>query len=251
MQAVKDKEAYFTFSGSLKDFLPVSGRLEQLPYAFSGNPAVKDAIEAIGVPHPEVSGILVNGTGVDFYYPLQAGDVVKVYPMECLLQNPGILPLQAEFQGPVSFVLDVHLGKLARSLRMLGFDRSYANDYTDSQIADIAVSENRVVLTRNVGLLKLKIIHGGYWLRSQQPKEQLQEVLQRFQLTTAMCPFTRCMACNGVINLVPKAQVLAQLQPKTKAYYEHFYQCKSCKQVYWKGSHYEKMLKHVNTLKTS
>ncbi|MHA6249591.1 Mut7-C RNAse domain-containing protein [Pontibacter sp. CAU 1760] len=251
MRAVKDKVAYFTLQGSLKDFLPVSRLREQLPYAFSGSPAVKDAIEAIGVPHPEVFGILVNGTGADFHYSLQAGDMVKVYAAECLLQNPGIILLQPDLPVPVSFVLDVHMGKLARSLRMLGFDSSYANDYTDSQIAAMAASENRVVLTRDVGLLKQKIIRWGYWLRSQQPEEQLREVLQRFRLTAAIRSFTRCMACNGVISSVPKHQVLAQLQPKTKAYFDQFYQCLSCGQVYWKGSHYEKMLAKVKTLETS
>jgi uncharacterized protein with PIN domain len=120
-------------------------------------------------------------------------------------------------------VLDVHLGKLARALRMLGFDTHYENTLDDKTIAKVAVSESRVVLTRDVGLLKQKAIQRGYWLRSQQTPEQLREVMDYFNLHGAFRPFTRCIACNGSIVPVSKENILAELPPKTRLYFNDFF----------------------------
>ncbi|WP_162054899.1 Mut7-C RNAse domain-containing protein [Pontibacter pamirensis] len=237
--------ATFEFLGSLNDFPALSGRDSKLLYRFTGTPAVKDAIEAIGVPHPEVNVIMLNGLPVDFSQPLQAGDKVAVYPADANREWPEGFSLQANHPAPDQFVLDVHLGKLARALRMLGFDTCYENDYSDKAIAHVAATEERVVLTRDVGLLKHKSIRWGYWLRSQHPDEQLAEVILHFNLKGKLHPFTRCLACNGSIAEVPKDSVIAQLPPKTKLYFNEFYQCESCKRVYWKGSHYERMQQFI------
>ncbi|GAB3536463.1 Mut7-C RNAse domain-containing protein [Pontibacter brevis] len=214
-------------------------------YRFTGTPAVKDAIEAIGVPHPEVGVILVNDLPVPFSYPLQAHDKVAVYPADANQNWPGGFSLQAKPPTPERFVLDVHLGKLVRALRMLGFDTCYENDYSDRTIANIAATEERIVLTRDVGLLKQKTIRWGYWLRSQHLEEQLAEVVNYFNLQRHFTPFTRCMACNGNIKEVSKEAVVAQLPPKTKLYFDEFFQCDSCNRVYWKGSHYERMQQFI------
>lgn len=189
--------------------------------------------------------LLANGVPVDFSYSLQTGDKVEVYPSDAGREWPEGYSLQAKHPAPDQFVLDVHLGKLARALRMLGFDTCYQNDYSDKTIAHIAETEKRIVLTRDVGLLKQKVIRWGYWLRSQ----QLAEVVRYFNLRPHFAPFTRCIACNGNIREVPKENVLAQLPPDTKLYFNQFYQCDSCKRVYWKGSHYERMQQFVKKQK--
>lgn len=233
--------ASFRFYGSLNDFLPAAKKDSWLSYNFKGNPALKDAIEAIGIPHPEVFAILVNKVAVGFSQPLQAQQQVDVYPAEITPVLPENYLLKDKYPAAERFILDVHLGKLTKTLRMLGFDCRYENEQSDQAIAFIAEKENRIVLTRDVGLLKHKAIRWGYWLRSQKPEEQLEEVILYFNLQNSCSPFSRCLGCNGRIGKVAKECVLNKLPPQTKKYFNEFSQCYSCRQVYWKGSHYERM----------
>ncbi|RNI30578.1 Mut7-C RNAse domain-containing protein [Rufibacter latericius] len=241
--------AQIFFHGSLNDFLPKNQKSKGIPYAFSGNPSLKDALEALGVPHPEIGSIRQNGMEAGFQEKLLANAMVEAYPV--VLEGSGkTLPLlQVPAQVPASFVLDVHLGKLARYLRLLGFDTLYENHYDDQTIGQIAAQERRIVLTRDIGLLKQKVIPWGYWLRSQHLEAQLQEVLIRFGLMPQLQPFTRCIACNGQIQEVSKQSVLPLLPPKTRQYFQVFFQCAICQRVYWKGSHYEKMESFLHHLK--
>lgn len=142
--------------------------------------------------------------------------------------------------------MDVHLGTLAKLLRMLGFDATYKTDLTDATIARIAQTENRIVLTRDVGLLKHKTIAQGHWLRSQQTEEQLREVLQKYKIKPSdFKPLSRCLVCNTWVQPAAKEQVSDKLPPKTQLYFNEFYQCPTCGKVYWKGSHYEHMMQVI------
>ena len=236
-----DLTANFRFYGTLNDFLSPREKNRWLSYAFQGKPAVKDAIEALGVPHPEVHAILMNDIAVGFVHSLQAQAQVAVYPLDHLPLLPEGYSLRPSYPGIEKFILDVHLGKLSRSLRMLGFDCYYENQQTDQEIAARAEKENRIVLSRDVGLLKHKAIHWGYWLRSQDPQEQVGEVIRYFKLLNKFRPFTRCLSCNGRIEETAKERIVHKLPPQTRQFYKDFYQCLSCKKVYWKGSHYERM----------
>lgn len=238
------KTACFYFHDSLNDFLPVNRRNTRLTYTFTGKPAVKDAVEALGVPHPEIDVMLINGLPVNFSARLHAADEVEVYPALPERPWPAGYSRHANSPGPAQFVLDVHLGKLARALRLLGFDSRYENNYADKTIATIA-AENRIVLTRDIGLLKHNAIRRGYWLRSQHPEEQVTEVVRYFNLTAACRPFTRCLACNGQIIAVAKEAVWPQLPPKTRLYFNQFFQCPVCQRVYWSGSHYDRMQQFI------
>lgn len=229
-------EARFTFYGALNDFLLPRDRDSQISYSFTNMPAIKDAIEAIGIPHVEVKEISINGHPVGFYHPLQDGDTVEAYPF-------ATIPLTS-----AKFILDVHLGKLARLLRLLGFDTLYENKFSEKAIAATAKQQNRIVLTRDVGLLKYKSIEHGYWLRSQEPLEQVKEIVEKFALKDFIHPFTRCMVCNGIIERVAKEKILDQLPPATAAYFNEFYQCQNCKRIYWKGSHYERMMRFIESI---
>src|SRR5215217_2077061 len=228
--------AQFKFHSTLVDFIRPRNKQSAIQYSFTNRPSIKDAIEAIGIPHVEVKEIVVNGKTAGFNHRLNADDMVEVYPYtQIYLLSP-------------KFILDVHLGKLARLLRLLGFDTLYQNDYTDKTIAALANGDDRIVLTRDIGLLKHKSIKSGYWLRSQQPIKQLDEVLYRFDLKNKIAPFKRCMVCNGMIEIVKKESVIDQLQTNTAAWFNEFYQCRSCKKIYWKGSHHERMIDLVENI---
>ncbi len=244
------QSACFCFFHSLNDFLSKENKNKPVTYKFTGSPAIKDSIEAIGIPHTEVDVILVKGTAVDFHYPLNNTDEVEVYPFTENPKFPGGYSISPPYSYPVAFVTDVHLGKLAKTLRMLGIDTCYQNNYSDQAIASIAKSENRIVLTRDVGLLKQKNIRWGYWLRSQKPEEQTEEVIKKFNLENSIRPFARCLECNGTIEPVSKEAVLESLPPKTIQYFNEYYQCACCKKVYWKGSHYERMQKMIENFTT-
>ncbi|MCF8069542.1 MAG: Mut7-C ubiquitin/RNAse domain-containing protein [Desulfobacterales bacterium] len=241
--------AQFRFYEELNDFLPPSRYKLTTPYYFNGHPSIKGAIEAQGVPHTEVDLILVNGRSVGFDYHLMDEDSVSVYPV---FENVDISPIEKLRDRPLrnsAFILDVHLGKLARLMRMLGFDVLYRNDYDDPEIIDIGVLENRIILTRDRCLLYAKVITHGYRIRSFDPETQLKEVLRRFDLYSTIKPFKRCMSCNGHLCPVDKHKILDCLEPKTKLYYHTFHQCTDCGKIYWKGSHYEKMLTRMEKLK--
>jgi len=235
------RQATFRFYEELNDFLPPGRRKTAFPYSFHGSPAVKDAIEALGVPHAEVDLILVDGESVDFSHRLRDGETVSVYPVFESLDIAGVTRLRGRPLRDPRFILDVHLGKLARCLRLLGFDTLYDTAYEDREIIRIAAAGKRTILTRDVQLLKHGGVDHGYWVRSTRPLEQAAEILDRFDLRPLARPFSRCTVCNGLIEPVEKEAVAELLQPKTRAYYDEFFRCASCGRVYWKGSHYERM----------
>ena len=143
------------------------------------------------------------------------------------------------------FILDNHLGKLATYLRILGFDAVYRNDYQDDTLAAKSVNLNKILLTRDRQLLMRKTIRFGYLIRSLQPEEQIFEIFQRFNLTGIVKPYHRCLRCNVPLVAVDKNSILHRLQPKTKKYFQDFHLCPQCERVYWKGSHYERMVDSV------
>jgi len=241
--------AQFRFHDALNDFLPRIKRNIEIVYSFSGTPALKDAIEALGIPHLEVDVILVNQRPANFKTSLQPADLIDVYPASGNNAALHAYSLQAKLPVSNKFILDVHLGKLAKSLRLLGFDIYYNKDLpNDKAIAQLAAAENRIVLTRDVGLLKHKEIQRGYWLRSQNPEEQLREIINYFRLRPVLQPFTRCLACNTCLVPVTKEAVWDKIPPKTKLYYNNFFLCPHCERIYWQGSHYENMQAFIKRL---
>jgi uncharacterized protein with PIN domain len=235
--------AYFRFYEELNDFLPKEKRKTEFPYSFRGRPSVKHAIEALGVPHTEVDLILVNGIAADFSSPLSQGDRVSVYPVFESLDITGVGNLRKKPLRNPKFVLDVHLGKLARLLRMNGFDAHYSTGLDDREIIALAEAEKRIILTRDRDLLKNKQVTRGCWIRSQHPDEQLQEVLRRFDLSGLAKPFTRCLICNCPVEPVAKEAIIDRLEPLTRTHYNEFHMCPQCGRIYWKGGHFERMKK--------
>jgi hypothetical protein len=234
-------QAFFRFYSSLNDFLPPERRQIEFLRKIKDRGSIKDAIEALGVPHPEVELILVNGQSVGFNYLVQEGDHISVYPQFTSLEVSDVSLVQPEPLDEPRFVLDVHLGKLATYLRLLGFDALYRNDYDDDELAQISSEEQRILLTQDRGLLKRSKVTYGYSVRSGNPEEQTAEVLQRFNLHHKIAPLQRCPRCNGELESVEKAAIEDQLPHYTRLSYDEFSQCQNCQQIYWKGAHYTRL----------
>jgi uncharacterized protein with PIN domain len=233
--------AVFRFYAELNDFLSRDRRGMDIEVTFNGHETVKHLLESLGVPHTEVDVILLDGTSVDFGARLKDKSRVDIYPRSEMLGDLPIIRLRPDAPDDIRFILDGHLGRLASYLRLLGFDALYRNDYEDAELADISSNEGRILLTRDRGLLKRSQVQHGYCIRKKSPREQVVEVLQRLELTERARPFSRCARCNGKLIPVAKTDVFDRLEPKTKLYYDEFRICQDCDQVYWKGSHFERM----------
>ena len=205
-------------------------------------------IEALGVPHTEIDLILVNGDSVDFSYIVRDGDRISVYPMFEAFDIQAISRVRPHPLRVIRFALDVHLGKLARYLRLLGFDALYRNDYEDAELACLSRAEQRILLTRDRDLLKRAMVTHGFFVRATDPRRQIEEVLDRLDLYRAIQPFLRCPRCNGLLATASKRQVWERLPPKTRIYVEAFWACGQCGQVYWEGSHLPHIRRFIEDL---
>jgi uncharacterized protein with PIN domain len=228
--------AHFLFLGRLNDFLTREQKDQTILVEFRERQSIKHLVESLGVPHPEVGPVRINGQEGTLSSITQDGDRVEVHPV------PNGWPVAPHF------ILDNHLGRLTAYLRMLGFDCLYRNDYEDEELAETAQREGRILLSRDRRLLMRKAVTYGYCLRSLDSLEQLTEVIQRFELTTHIQPFHRCLRCNHPLEPVAKEAILDRLEPLTRLYFNEFQICPACKQIYWKGSHYEKMAKLIEQL---
>ncbi len=245
---MKQKSVQMRFYAELNDFLPKAKKQAWINYTFWGSPTVKDAIEANGIPHIEVDLILVNGNSVGFNYHLKGDDKVSVYPVFEKIDIAEVSKLSHSPLRVVKFVLDVHLGKLAKYLRMVGFDTLYSNSYEDQEIVNISLEQKRIILTRDINLLKIKDITHGYFVRNTIPKKQILEIIDRFDLKSKLNPLSRCIECNHSVVRVIKSKIADQLKPKTLKYYNDFFQCTHCERIYWEGSHFNNMKEFVNRL---
>ena len=232
--------ARFRFYAELNDFLPPARRKVEFEHCFDRRASIKDMIESFGVPHPEIELILVNGKSVDFDYIVADRDRISVYPVFERLDVSPLVRLRDRPLREPRFVVDANLGRLARYLRLLGFDCLYQNSYSDDNVARISQQQARIVLTRDRRLLQRKIISHGLFVRATQPRQQVREVMQRLDLYALSRPFSRCTRCNGSLEPVDKGAIAQQLQPKTRRYYDDFLMCSQCGQLYWQGSHHRR-----------
>jgi len=239
----------FRFYEELNDFLPPEYRKKQFEYEFTGTPSIKNTIEAIGIPHAEVDLIVINGNSVDFDFLIRGGEFVSVYPVFENFDISPVVRLRPKPLRKTKFIVDVNLGKLAPKLRLLGFDTLFRNDYEDDEIVRIAGTEKRIILTRDKGLLKHTEVTHGYWLRNDNPKMQLREVVNRLQLNNCFQPFTRCSNCNNFLETVNKNVIKTCVHDDTFGRYDLFWKCKGCGNVYWRGSHYDKICEWVDELR--
>ncbi len=241
--------AEFRFYEELNDFLPPDRRKTAFVHEIHRRASIKDVIESLGVPHPEVELILANGVSVDFDYQVADGDRIAVYPVFEGIDVREQLAIRREPLRSLRFVLDGHLGTLARYLRLCGFDCLYRNDYDDDELAAISADEGRILLTRDRDALKRRIVTHGYWVREHRPRDQLAEVFRRFDLYDATAPFTRCAHCNGLLIDVDKAAIEHRLEPLTRRYYDHFRLCPGCDRLYWRGTHVQGLERLIDSIR--
>ncbi|NOZ03133.1 MAG: Mut7-C ubiquitin/RNAse domain-containing protein [FCB group bacterium] len=239
---------YLRFYEELNDFLAPERRKVRFEKQLLLPTTVKDLIQSCGVPHTEVDLILVNGESVDFDYLVKNQDDISVYPVFESLDISDVTRLQERPLRKLSFTADSHLGKLARRLRLLGLDVTFDRNIGSRELVKQAVSQKRVLLTRNRQLLMPNVIQRGYCVRSDQADEQAMEVIRRFDLGDSLNPFSRCLSCNGMLEPVPKEEILHRLPPMTKETYERFFQCQNCHKIYWPGSHFEKLNQFVEAV---
>lgn len=227
----------FHFHGELNDFLPADRRDVEFETIAGPTDTLKHLIESLGVPHTEVDRVTVNGNPRALSEQVAPGERIQVFPYQPPFRIPNI-----------RFVVDGHLGRLAAYLRMLGFDTWYERGADDPQLAAVASVEGRVLLTRDVGLLKRREVQFGYCVRSQKPHEQLRQVARRFDLQPHFTPFQRCMDCNAPLDPVAKDEVSHLLPPHTRETKTEFSRCRDCRKIFWRGSHHARMLGWIEDL---
>ena len=225
----------FRFSPELCFFLQRADRTRPVHRILREKTSIKDAIEACGVPHPEVNLIHCDGVSVSFEHHLVASTEIEVFGLEDGREG------RLQERCVKRFVVDGHLGKLARDLRLLGFDVAYDPMGEDAELVRVSGNEERALLTRDRRLLMHKVVRHGYCPRSDDPAEQVVEVGRRFHLSDFIAPYTRCLHCNGLLQPVAKGEVIDQLEPLTRLYYEKFRRCAECGKIYWSGSHFGKL----------
>jgi uncharacterized protein with PIN domain len=231
------------FYEELNDFLPPHLRKKPFDVPITGGSTAKAVIEDQGVPHTEVDLLLVNGQSVDFSYRLRDADLVSVYPVFESWDIAGLSRVRPVPLRTVRFALDVHLGKLARLLRMFGFDASWDGTADDEELVRSARREARIILSRDRGLLKRRLVTHGYLVRAADPRAQIAEVIRRFDLSRTARLFGRCMRCNDVLVSCEKSAAVPFVPEVVADAYAEFSRCPSCGRFFWKGSHWERMKK--------
>jgi uncharacterized protein len=230
--------ASFEFRGWLNDFVKPANRYRIVRCACAESATAKHMIEVLGIPHTEIGLIKVNKQVSSLGHLLQDGDHVLVQPPVYPLPYADAACAKAMV---THFLADAHLGGLARLLRMAGFDTLYDNSFRDDEIVRIAAAQHRIILTRDLELLKRRNVVAGCYVRSLQPARQMEEVVARFGLARQARPFTLCLHCNVPLAPIDKAAILEGLPPSVQECQTEFSRCDCCRRVYWKGSHWQRM----------
>jgi len=226
--------------GELVDLLRRELRVQPFEWPVAQGATVKHAVETLDIPHTELGEVRVDGRAADLGTVLAGGESVEVFAAGAE-RDAG--------EGETRFLADAHLGALARRLRLLGFDTVVAGDGSDTELAELAQTEHRIVLSRDRELLKHRRVLRGRLIRSTDPDDQVVEVLERFALKDALRPFSRCLECNAPLRAVARALVADRLPPSVAAGHSEFTLCSGCGRVYWPGSHWNRLRARVDAIR--
>ncbi|MGD2086441.1 MAG: Mut7-C RNAse domain-containing protein [Candidatus Aminicenantes bacterium] len=233
-----------SFHGDLKDLLKNDEKDQEMSVEFPGKRSVKDLVQSLGIPHTEIGKIRIKDQWIDSSYVLHKGDTVEVFPV-----SAGKTVIDTDNPG---FICDVHLWKLARRLRLLGFDTRFNPQWDDAELADLCHKEHLVLLSRDRGLLKRNKVVRGLLIRNTDPEKQVSEVLHRLQISAKAQPLTRCLLCNGLLEPVSitgklfEKKIKPQLPPNILEWCKEFHFCPNCEKAFWKGSHYKKLSRMID-----
>lgn len=239
------------FYEELNDYLPQEFHKGWIESSAKTGTSVGEMISSFGIPLNEIDLILVNQQSESFDYILRQGDRISVFPVFETFDISEVSNLRDKPLRELAFIGDVHLGRLCKYLRMLGFDTCYSNDYTPSQIIGISNLEKRIILSKNIRLIRHKLVTRAYWVRSSNSKEQLKDLIYGLNIIKLANPLTRCLNCNNKLQMVKKEDIIDRLEERTAKYYTEFFRCMVCDQIYWKGSHYESMLEFIHQIETT
>jgi len=237
------------FYEELNDYLKTSIRKQDLFIDVEKNLPVGALIESLGPPCSAVDLILVNGQSANFDYVLQDNDRISVYPVFERLNITSVSLLENSPLRKLRFICDDHLGRLAKFLRMLGFDTLYEDDYDDSIIIRLSKTHHRILLTRDKKLLLNKQITRRYLVNQTEPAKQVREVVEFFDLKNSITPMSRCLECNGVVQSVSREVVKNRVDKNIFEINNEFTECTECRKLFWRGSHYDSMMKWIEKIK--
>jgi uncharacterized protein len=249
-----DKDAptvTLVFSGDLLDFF--KGRDDaaySLRYPLVRRASIKDIIESLGIPHTEIGRLILDRRDLNFSFLPCDGQRLLVEPLSHMIPPTRPSTLRPQPLEQLRFLVDINIAKLARLLRMAGLDAATVEDdgRPISEIAARAAGEQRILLSRNREVLKLRSVVFGRLVRNQDPTGQFEEISRLYDLPAHYRPFSRCMACNGELDPIDKDRILDRLEPLTIRYYHRFRQCRSCGRIYWRGSHHQRMARMFNLI---
>jgi hypothetical protein len=233
----------------LNDFLPASRRQRAFAHFFSRAGSVKDTLESLGVPHPEIDLILVNGEPAGFDRLLASGDRVAAFPPFRRLDVSAVSPVHLPLPPEAHFLLDGHLGRLARHLRLLGIAADHQAEADDAGLAAAAAAGDRILLTRDLDLLKRTIVRRGYRVRATDPFDQAAEVVRRFDLAGRLAPFTRCLPCGACLEEATAQEAAGRVPPGVASRHADYRRCPACGRLYWAGSHYRRLAALVDRIR--
>ena len=219
-------------------------------YHLERRASIKDILEAIGLPHTEIGAILGRECQYSFAHIPEPGQRLRIRAVQPGLDVTRPTLLRPEPLPAFRFLVDINVGKLARLLRMAGLDTNYEPGLSDGELAALAGTGPYILLSRNRELLKRKEVVHGRLIRAGQPEEQLFEVIDLYDLSDALKPFCRCLACNTLLLPVQKKTILDRLEPLTRKYYHRFKICPGCGRIYWQGSHHAHMMRLVRRIQS-
>ena len=233
----------------LNDFLSAQSRGLTVRRPFRPHQTVKDVLEAMGIPHTEVDLVVVNGNAEDFAHRPASGDRIAVYPMFEALDIGSTARLRPVPLRDPRFVIDVNLGRLARLLRMLGFDVWWSSDGEDQGSGRRQSGPAPDPVDPRSCPFEAPRRHARPLrpLRASRGADARSDPAARSEATLA--PFSRCVRCNGRLIGVSKAEVIDRLEPFTRRYYDEFSRCAECGRIYWPGSHRARLVGFVDAVR--
>ena len=236
---------YLRFHHDLQMLLKKNHDGKMVEYTLKRRASLKDIIESLGIPHTEVGQILLKNMELGFGFIPVGSEVIDILPFSEKISVLTPILLRPRAICSLKFMVDINVQKLARNLRIIGFDTTLVPDMRLVEIGNAATDQQRILLTRNRELLKCNTVIHGHLVRSEYHVIQLQEVIRLYKLKLHMNPFSRCIACNGDLMPVSKQDIIQNLEPLTQKYFNSFKCCNTCGKIYWQGSHHKQLLKFI------
>jgi uncharacterized protein len=232
----------------LNAFLPSHQQKKDFTIQIDSNTQIQELLDILKLPISKVDLILLNGESAGLDYQLNAGDRISIYPVFETFNIDSINRLREIPLRRLRFACDVHLGKLAKYLRMLGLDVFYKNDIYYYQIINLSLEQERIILTKDNELVKDKRITRAYLVKQSNPRMQLFEIISYFDLIGIIKPLSRCLKCNLSVQPVEKNSIKKQVPAPILNLHQSFMKCYGCKRIYWMGSHYQAMMNWISRI---